>query len=163
MLKKLIIPTILAFAFTSNAAALTGKGSFNKKAHKIKGTWYLVEVERRQVIAFDKKFNTKEGPALEILLSKQSLGDLKKSPTFTDAVAFARLKETSGKQHYVLPAEINIEDYKSVLIHCGEFNVLWGGFDMPGADFLEEQARQAEEDDIARVIENNEGGIRVGL
>ena len=163
MLRKFILPALMAFAFAGNASALTGKGKFDKKTHKVKGTWFLLEVEGQQVISFSKSFKTKEGPALEILLSKKSIDDLDNSPTFTDAIAFARLKNASGEQHYVLPAEINIEDYESLVIHCGKNNLIWGGFDMPDKDFLEDQARQAEEDDIARVIENNEGAIRVGL
>ena len=57
MFRKAILPVILAVAFTgafsSNASALTAKGKFAKKAHKIKGSWFLVEVEGHQVIAFD--------------------------------------------------------------------------------------------------------------
>ena len=163
MLRKFILPALMAFAFAGNASALTGKGKFDKKTHKVKGTWFLLDVEGKQVISFSKSFNTKEGPALEILLSKKSIDNLDNSPTFTDAIAFAKLKNASGEQHYVLPAEINIEDYKSLVIHCGKNNLIWGGFDMPDKDFLEDQARQAEEDDIASVLENNEGAIRVGL
>ena len=76
MLRKFILPALMAFAFAGNASALTGKGKFDKKTHKVKGTWFLLEVEGKQVISFSKSFNTKEGPALEILLSKKSIDNL---------------------------------------------------------------------------------------
>ena len=157
MLKKFIIPTILAVVFTGNAAALDGKGSFHKKAHKIKGKWYLVEVDDKQVIAFDKKFKTEVGSNLEIILAKKKMHSLGKSPKFNDAVAIARLQDVSGEQHYVLPASINIEDYESILIHSADSNLLWGGFNIPEKNLSENS------DDIESVLENNEGGIRVGL
>lgn len=149
MLKKLIIPAILAFSFASHAAALTGTGKFKKKAYKIKGTWFLAEVEGKQVIAFDEKFKTKDGPDLKIFLSKKTTGELKKNPTFIAPVALAPLKGISGKQHYVLPSDININDYKSILIHCEEFNVLWGGFNMPEPDAWKNQ------DSVSNLLEDS--------
>ena len=157
MLKKFIIPTILAIAFTSNAAALDGKGSFHKKAHKIKGKWFLVEVDGKQVIAFDEKFETKAGQDLKIILSKKKMHSHKKAPTFNDAVAIARLQNVSGKQHYILPTSIDIKEYESIVIHSATSNTLWGGFNIPEKNLSENP------DDIERVLENNEGGIRVGL
>ena len=162
MFRKTILPVILAVAFagafSSNASALTAKGKFAKKAHKIKGSWFLVEVEGHQVIAFDKKFETQDGTDLKILLSKKKLSKLKKNPSLTDPIALARLKDTSGEQHYVLPASINLADYKSILIHSEEANLLWGGFNMP-----EESDEADQQDALSRVIENNEGAIRTGL
>ena len=157
MLKKIIVTGLLTFGFVSNASALTSKGKFNKITHKIEGGWILVEVKGRQIIAFDEDFKTENGPDLKIFLSKKRLRKLKKDPTFINPITLASLKDISGKQHYILPSNINIEDYKSIVIHSEESNLIWGGFNLPRDRALDNRHT------IINVIENNEGAIRVGL
>jgi len=31
---------------------------------------------------------------------------------------------------YIIPKDVNLSDFKSVVIHCEAFSVLWGGFDI---------------------------------
>lgn len=131
MLKKLIIPVIAALAFASDASALNAKGSFKKKAHKIKGAWALVEVQDKQVLAFHKNFKIKEGTDLKIVLAKKSIRSLSKNPTLEASVDLSLLRSNSGDQNYVVPSHINLEDYESILIHSAADNVLYGGFDIP--------------------------------
>jgi len=157
MFKKIIIPVMLAIAFAGNASAVTVKGKFNKKTHKIKGAWVIGDIDGHKVLLFDKSFETEAGPDLKILLSKKKLSKLKKTPTFVDPFTLGPLQSVSGQQHYVLPKSINIEDYKSIVIHSEETNILWGGFSVPIEGFVDDI------DDIYRVLENNEGAIRVGL
>lgn len=161
MFKKLIIPTLLAIAFSGNASALTGTGKFKKKANHIQGTWYLVKVEGKQVIAFSDRFKTKTGSDLKILLSKQAIGSLEKNPTFIEPIALAKLKELSGEQHYVLPERIDITEYESILIYSEESNLLWGGFDIPKVDFFDKQ-QATQEDDLSRLLDSNEGAVKFG-
>ena len=136
--KKLIIPAIAALAFASNASALNAKGSFKKKAHKIKGAWALVEIQDKQVLAFHNNFKTKDGTDLKIVLSKKSIRSLSKNPTLEASVDLSLLRSNKGDQNYVVPKTIKLEDYKSVLIHSEADNVLYGGFDIPSQKDLDE-------------------------
>ena len=131
MLKKIIIPTVVALAFASNAFALSGQGSFKKKSNKIKGAWVLVEVDGQQVIAFHKNFDTQNTGELQLVLSKQSIRKLDNSPTFEDPLSLGAIRSNTGDQNYVLPAHIDLQDYKSIVIHSAADNVLVGGFDIP--------------------------------
>ena len=37
------------------------------------------------------------------------------------------LESTKGTQDYVLPEGVSLSDFDSVLVHCEQFSVLWGG------------------------------------
>ncbi len=39
----------------------------------------------------------------------------------------AVLKSTKGSQEYVLPANIDVSNFNSLLIHCEAYSLLWGG------------------------------------
>ena len=132
--KKVIIPALLAIAFASNASALNYKGKFKKKSYKISGAWALLEIEGHQVISFHDNFKTEKGSDLKLVLSKKSLKRLNKNPEFKAPVSLGLIKSTSGDQYYIVPKSVNLEDYKSVLIHSEASNVLWGGFDIPQDD-----------------------------
>jgi len=41
------------------------------------------------------------------------------------------IDSVKGRQEYVVPADINLADFESILIHCEQYNILWGGFDIP--------------------------------
>lgn len=129
--KKVIIPALLAIAFASNASALNYKGKFKKKSYKISGAWALLEIEGHQVISFHDNFKTENGSDLKLVLSKKSIKRLDKNPEFKAPISLGLIKSTSGDQHYIVPKSVNLEDYKSVLIHSEANNVLWGGFDIP--------------------------------
>ncbi len=65
-----------------------------------------------------ERFSTSNGPDLKVYLSKE-----------TDPVNFVNLgslKSTSGNQLYGIPASVIITDYKYALIHCQQYNHLFG-------------------------------------
>ena len=131
MIKKLFISTITLLAFATNASALTGKGRFKKTTQKISGSWTLALVQDHQIVGFDKKFKTKPAPDLKVVLSKEKLSSFRKDVDFGEHVVLAPLKSNEGFQYYVVPADINISDFKSLVIHSEASNVVWGGFMIP--------------------------------
>ena len=131
MFKKLTFPLIAALAFAGNAFAADYTGRFEKRAKPISGTWTLAEVDGKQVIRFNNDFKTKKGPDLKIFLSKKTVANLKKKPTFIAPVRLGPIDGIKGAQEYVVPDDINLDDFESILIHCEKFNILWGGFDIP--------------------------------
>ena len=131
MIKKLIISTVAALAFATNASALTGKGAFKKTTQKIKGSWTLAIVQDHQIVGFDKMSKTKSAPDLKLVLTKKSLRSFKKNVDFGDHIILAPLKSSEGFQYYVVPADVDISDYKSLVIHSDASNLVWGGFSIP--------------------------------
>ena len=73
------------------------------------------------------------------MLSKRSIKRLKKNPEFKDPISLGLIKSTTGDQHYIVPPSIDLEDYKSVLIHSEATNVLWGGFDIPSGNRFDDE------------------------
>ena len=44
-----------------------------------------------------------------------------------DAILLSALENNSGAQEYVVPADVDISLFQSLLIHCEAYSVLWGG------------------------------------
>ena len=72
-----------------------------------------------------KDFQTSNGPDLHVYLSQEE-----QPIHFID---LGKLKSTNGNQVYSIPAGTNFETYKYALIHCQQYNHLFG------STFLEEQ------------------------
>ena len=115
----------------ASAAQADVSGEFTKKRYKVKGAWTLEQHDGRIAIRFSQDFKTKNGPDLKILLSPKPLSDISGKTAMTDAVNIGVLKSNQGEQVYTIPNDINLSDYKSVIVHCEAFSVLWGGFDIP--------------------------------
>jgi hypothetical protein len=131
MIKKLILPIFAALALAGNAFAADQSGTFSKKKYNIKGSWTLTQVDGKNVIRLSDDFKTKKGPDLKIFLSKKTVGTLKNKPSLIAPLNLGVLKSNKGSQDYIIPANIDLSQYESILIHCEAYNILWGGFDIP--------------------------------
>jgi len=139
--------TLLKIALTLSAAALlstepwaqssygsgteaSAQSSFVKKRYNIKGTWNVSEKEGQKIVSFSDDFRTKGGPDLKLYLSSKSISELESGDVEGTSMKLGVLKSNKGAQSYIIPADINLSDYKSLVIHCEAFEVLWGGFDI---------------------------------
>ena len=154
MIRKILLPLTLAVAFSTQAFALSGKGWFKKKAHKIKGTWRLEIIDGHQTITFNRYFKTEDGPDLKIILSKERIHKLDKSPNLKDAYVLEPLTSNKGMQIYKVPLLVEFEQYESVLIYSEALNILWGGFNIPEDNPWATQ--DAEDQKIADIFRSDE-------
>lgn len=104
--------------------------SFIKKRYSIDGSAQIISSPEKTQIIFDDHFRTKGGPDLKVYLSKKPLSELKNNSVNTHSVKIGVLKAKKGEQSYVIPDGISLSDFKSVVIHCEAYSVLWGGFDL---------------------------------
>lgn len=102
-------------------------GTWVKKDYKITGQWSIEQRGDQQVILFNEQFKTKKGPDLKLFLSPQSIDEVTGRTATNNAVFIAELKSSHGSQEYVLPAGIDVRNFRSLVIHCEQFSVLWGG------------------------------------
>jgi hypothetical protein len=65
-----------------------------------------------------ENFSSSNGPDLKVYLSKE------KQPV--NFVNLGSLKSTSGNQLYPIPTSVNVKDYSFALIHCQQYNHLFG-------------------------------------
>ena len=130
------LATLFAFsafnapAYAADPAPNAEIHNFVKKRYTIKGSWNIVKEDGKTVIQFNDDFKTNGGPDLKVFLHPASVDDVTDHTT-KNGVKVGVLKSNSGAQSYIIPDNINVSDYKSVLIHCEAFSVLWGGFDIP--------------------------------
>lgn len=90
------------------------------KAYRGEGTARVVMVDDKPVMQFDDDFKTSSGPDLQVYLSKNN--DVK-SQGLGEFVSLGGLKSVSGAQVYTMPE--NHADYKSVVVWCRAFTVLF--------------------------------------
>ncbi len=139
LLIKIVILASTVAVLSSDTFAQTSHGSgsetpttstFVKKRYNIKGTWSLTEQDGQTVIQFNDDFKTKGGPDLKLYLSSKALSELESGDVENSSVKLSVLKSNSGAQSYIIPNDVDLSDYKSVIIHCEAFSVLWGGFNL---------------------------------
>jgi len=123
-------PDIWAQSSYGSSTEASAASTFVKKRYNIKGTWNVSEQDGQTLIKFDNDFKTKGGPDLKLYLSSKTLSELESGDVEETSLKLSVLKSNQGAQSYILPEEVNLSDYKSVVIHCEAFSVLWGGFNL---------------------------------
>ena len=130
MFKYLTIILSLIVLTTTAFAGDTAEKPFVKKRYTIQGSAKVETVDGQNRLVFSEDFKTKNGPDLKVYLSKRPLASLSAQDVDESAVRLSVLKSHRGAQSYTIPADINLDDYESVVIQCEAYTVLWGGFDL---------------------------------
>jgi len=102
-------------------------GSFEKTSFKIKGNWTIVKENGQTIFRLSEDFKTKNGPDLKLFLSRKSVGNVTGQTATQDAVKLSVLKSNKGSQDYIIPTDIDLSQFSSILIHCEAYSKLWGG------------------------------------
>jgi len=99
------------------------EGSFRGVAHETKGMASIYQLpEGKKVLRFSG-FQTSNGPDVQVYLV--AAPDAKDNETVTKAgfVRIGDLKGNMGDQNYELPADVDLNKYRSVTIWCRRFGV----------------------------------------
>ena len=107
----------------------TGDWKSNSFSTTLKGSWQIVREDETTYVKMGDNFEASGAPDLKIFLSKLPLDDITgdNAAEGNTSVRVAKLKTFHGKSTYVIPDDVAIEDYKSVVIHCEAYSKLWGG------------------------------------
>ncbi len=95
-----------------------------EKNHSTVGTLKVIEVDGKQYLEFGDDFKTVAGPAVEIILHRDSAVPVNIDEE--DYVTIAPIKNFEGTQRYEVPENIDLNEYASVAVWCQEFNVTFG-------------------------------------
>ena len=109
-----------------NSQSLISSGSFVtvEQDHPTNGIAKIVKVNGKRYLEFDKAFTTARGPKVRVVLHRKNNVPVKiKSENY---VTISRLKGFDGAQRYEIPANLDLDDFKSVAIWCEKFNVTFG-------------------------------------
>jgi len=101
--------------------------TFINKKYAIQGNWTIIEKEGQTVLRLSQDFKTKRGPDLKLFLSPSHVENLTGQTATQGSVLISSLNTNRGSQDYIIPRSVNLTDFKSVIIHCEAFSVLWGG------------------------------------
>lgn len=126
-IRPLDFSPLLSNTATENAVLLAeAVGGFVtvEQDHPTTGTARVVTENSQNYLVFDDAFDTARGPDVQVVLYTGS--ETPVNLATGDYVTIAPLASFEGAQRYLIPAEIDVNDYASVAIWCREFNVTFG-------------------------------------
>ncbi|MBT3419326.1 MAG: DM13 domain-containing protein [Candidatus Magasanikbacteria bacterium] len=99
-------------------------GSFVDVAHHGSGEAKIINLGegKGNVLRFEN-FNVSNGPDLRVLFSKNE--SITKSSELGEYIELGKLKGNIGSQNYILEEGLNLEEYKTVVIYCKPFRVVF--------------------------------------
>lgn len=127
----LVVLAVMSMVVSVPAQADVHKtGSWVQKQKSIQGGWEVHKSGGKTIIRMQENFQAAGGPDLKVFLSKKHISKVTGQNATKGSVLLSPLKSTNGVQEYVVPDGVDLADYKSVLVHCVSFSVLWGGADI---------------------------------
>ena len=110
----------------AKSQSLIASGSFvtTEQDHPTNGMAKIVEKNGKRYLEFSKGFTTARGPKVRVVLHRKGSVPVKLNKQ--NYVTLAALKNFDGAQRYEIPANFDLDDFKSVAIWCEEFNVTFG-------------------------------------
>ncbi|NJL82084.1 MAG: DM13 domain-containing protein [Chloroflexaceae bacterium] len=95
-----------------------------EKDHPTQGTVRILEEKGKRYVEFSADFKTVEGPAVAVILHRGHTVAV--NIHGKDYITLAPLRSFTGAQRYEIPPQVNLADFGSVAIWCGDFNVTFG-------------------------------------
>ncbi|PZO60765.1 MAG: electron transfer flavoprotein [Phormidesmis priestleyi] len=92
-------------------------------AHPTSGTAQIVEENGQRYLEFDSAFSSQAGPDLFVLLHAESVPNSYSPDKY---VNLGPLQQVAGAQRYAIPADVAVNDFKSAVIWCRQFDVTFG-------------------------------------
>ncbi len=109
---------------SSDEPSVVSVGEFVSVAHHGEGVAKLINLggDKGYILRFED-FEVSNGPDLRVLLSKNS--GVTNSSNLGEMVELGKLKGNIGTQNYSISSDINLDDYKTVVIYCKPFRVVF--------------------------------------
>lgn len=98
--------------------AVSGVFKDGEKNYQTEGTIQSVESDGNVYLRFED-FETTNGPDLFVYLTKPG-------QETTEGVSLGALKGNIGNQNYLVPEEVDLEEYNTVVIWCRAFSATFG-------------------------------------
>jgi hypothetical protein len=122
----------LGLIFSTQAMAheplLSGEFFTVTQGDDVEGSVKIVENERKErFVVLGADFMSARGPDLFVILHEQVIPTSYARGNF---VNLGELKKFKGKQYYKIPANVNLDDFKAVVIWCQKFDVTFGSAEL---------------------------------
>lgn len=119
----LLLPAMHAAADEGDATV--HQGSWDKETYSTSGQWKIVRNGDNHYVVLDGDFKTRKAPDLKLFLSTKPASELTNKNATANAVRIAKLDSIDGAQRYRLPSSVDLDDYKTLMIHCEKYSKLW--------------------------------------
>ncbi|MFM1917281.1 MAG: hypothetical protein RJB01_796 [Actinomycetota bacterium] len=109
------------------------EGTFISHEHSTSGTVKILELPDGSRVLRLENLETSDGPQLEVWLTDAPVIDgVDGWGVFDDGkyVSLGALKGNVGDQNYMIPDDVNLDDFSSVSIWCARFNVSFGAAEL---------------------------------
>ncbi|MEL6328109.1 MAG: DM13 domain-containing protein [Planctomycetota bacterium] len=105
---------------------------------EISGAYRIVRAEEGLLLELSRSFRTKDAPDLKVVLSPHRMEDSARSAgsqasnrnALEGGLVLGLLSSSRGAARFEIPAGTDFTRYRSVLIHCEEYSLVWGGADL---------------------------------
>lgn len=105
-------------------------GVWTKKKFKSRGTWTIETKDGVTTVSLDEAFKTKNAPDLKLFLSPLTMEELNSKNAVNESALISLLDSNKGAQSYVIPADVDLSKYKSLVIHCELYTKLWSAAEL---------------------------------
>ncbi len=126
-----VSPTTIE-APTAQMDKTIASGIWTKKKFKSRGTWTLETKNGVTTVSLDEAFKTKNAPDLKLFLSPLTSEDVNSKNALEGSLVISPLDSNKGAQSYVIPTDVDVSQYKSIIIHCELYTKLWSAADLNG-------------------------------
>ena len=130
---KAFVITVIFFLgiYTFQDSSIIFEGEWERESRwtTFEGSWKIVKEGDQYLVHLGDDFEAKEAPDLKIFLSKAALSDISgdNATTKGSPVMIAKLTSYKGKASYIISSDINVNNFKTIIVHCEEYAKLWGG------------------------------------
>jgi len=118
-------PTTMAMSKGTEPLVL-GKGDFRGLAHETKGLAAIYQLPDGKHILRLTNFETSNGPDVHVYLVAAEVAKDNATVKQAGFIDLGSLKGNKGDQNYEVPADADLNKYKSVSIWCARFGVNFG-------------------------------------
>ena len=115
---------------TAQSSETLFEGVWTKKSFKAAGAWEISQKDGQLFVSLSDDFKTRKAPDLKIFLSPLAAADVTGKNATEGSVLISPLESNKGAQSYPLPAEIDLAQFKSIIIHCEQYSKLWSAADL---------------------------------
>ncbi|MEZ5956235.1 MAG: DM13 domain-containing protein [Hyphomonadaceae bacterium] len=118
------------FLLASPAAAeRLAAGGFSNQAQRITGSWSIERETDGVYLVLSSDFRTRSAPDLKFFLHTLPASQIT-AQNATRGVFVGELANARGAQRIRLPSNIDPARFRSVVLHCEQYTVLWGAGDL---------------------------------
>lgn len=106
-------------------AQVSYSGEWTKKSYAVEGRWEIIKDQDGYLLRLDQDFSTKKAPDLKIFFSPKPVDEINAKNALAGAVKISELKTYKGRQEFKIPRGVSAGAFKTLLIHCEQYDVLW--------------------------------------